>query len=200
MIIPPMKDNATGIDAVVIGKQTWVKKNLNVSFFRTGEPIPQATSEQEWKAAATQGLPAWCHYENNPANGEKYGKLYNWFAVNDPRGLAPEGWRIPTANDWQQLIDFTGGEEAACFALMAADQFTVPPPGGRNSGFQGLAGGGRNKYGSFGNLGDFAYWWSCSQHNETKAISLQLDSESNTAQLKPSDMGTGFGVRCIWVG
>ena len=194
-----MKNQMQLIERVVIGNLTWARRNLNVSVFCTGEPIPEAKSEQEWRDAADRGLPAWCHFENDPANGEMYGKLYNWFAVNDPRGLAPEGWRIPAANDWQQLIDFFGGEEAVCVALMAAGELTVPQPPTPNSSFCGLAAGGRNKYGSFGNLGDFAYWWSCSVHNETKAISLQLNSESNTARLKPSDMGTGFGVRCIWV-
>jgi len=95
--------NAQGVDIdgqtfdiVVIGSQTWMAENLNVSHFLNGDPIPHVQTNEEWLKAAENRRPAWCYYNNDPVNGKKYGKLYNWFAVNDSRGLAPPGWHIPT--------------------------------------------------------------------------------------------------------
>lgn len=94
------KNNGT----VTIGSQVWMTKNLNVDKFRNGDPIPQAKSEEEWKVAIENKQPAWCYYDNNPANGVKWGKLYNWFAVNDSRSLAPKDYHIPTDSEWTTLI------------------------------------------------------------------------------------------------
>jgi len=98
---------------VTIGSQVWMTKNLDVSTFRNGDPIPEAKTDEEWKKAGENGEPAWCYYNNNPDNGERYGKLYNWYAVNDSRGLAPEGWKIPSNKDWRRLTDFLGGQKVA---------------------------------------------------------------------------------------
>ncbi len=98
------------IEMVSIGKQTWMKENLNVDFFRNGDPIPEAKSKDEWTSAAKHGKPAWCYYENDPNNAEKYGKLYNWYAVIDPRGLAPIGWRIPEFDDMNLLDTYLWGD------------------------------------------------------------------------------------------
>ncbi len=95
---------------VTIGNQVWMTKNLDVSTFRNGDPIPQAKTAAEWKAADENKQPAWCYYDNDPANGAKYGKLYNWYAVNDSRGLAPAGYHIPSDVEWKQLTDFLGSE------------------------------------------------------------------------------------------
>jgi uncharacterized protein (TIGR02145 family) len=88
---------------VIIGTQVWATKNLDVSTFRNGDPIPQAKSDAEWVAAGENYQPAWCYYDNDPKNGTKYGKLYNWFAVRDARGLAPAGWHVPTDEEWTIL-------------------------------------------------------------------------------------------------
>ena len=98
---------------VTIGTQTWTTKNLNVATFRNGDAIPRAKTDKEWKAAGDNKQPAWCYYENKTTNGTKYGKLYNWFAVNDARGLAPTGYHIPTDEEWTVLSTFLGVEDAA---------------------------------------------------------------------------------------
>ena len=82
-------------------------KNLDVSKYRNGDDIPQVTDATTW-ANLTTG--AWCYYENNTANGTVYGKLYNWFAVNDPRGLAPSGWHIPSQAEWVTLQNCLGND------------------------------------------------------------------------------------------
>jgi uncharacterized protein (TIGR02145 family) len=90
---------------VTIGSQIWMSKNLNVEKFRNGEIIPHASTISEWKKAAVNKQPAWCYYGYNPDNSQKFGKLYNWFAVNDPRGLAPIGWHVPTHEEWKKTYN-----------------------------------------------------------------------------------------------
>ena len=102
------KGTATFSQTVTIGTQEWMTKNLDVSTFRNGDPIPEAKTDEEWKKADEEGLPAWCYYDNDTANGAKYGKLYNWYAVNDSRGLATVGYHIPSDAEWTKLIDFLG--------------------------------------------------------------------------------------------
>ena len=94
--------------SVTIGTQVWMTKNLDVSTFRNGDPIPQVKTEEEWIKAGENKQPAWCYHENDPANGAKYGKLYNWYAVSDPRGLAPVGYHIPSDAEWTKLEDYLG--------------------------------------------------------------------------------------------
>ena len=92
---------------VVIGSQIWSKFNLDVTTYSDGTPIPQVSNPVEWSNLTTG---AWCYYNNDPANGVVYGKLYNWYAVHDSRGLAPAGWHIPTDTEWSDLATFLGGE------------------------------------------------------------------------------------------
>ena len=91
---------------VKIGEQIWMTSNLNTSKFQNGDPIYEAKTKAQWIKASEEGKPAWCYFQNNPQNGVIYGKLYNWYAVNDPRGIAPKGWHIPTNNEWNELISF----------------------------------------------------------------------------------------------
>jgi uncharacterized protein (TIGR02145 family) len=101
------------IESIKIGNQEWMSSNLNVITFRNGDTIPLAKTNEEWESAGENGQPAWCYYESNSQNGEKYGKLYNWYAVNDSRGLAPNGWHIATDKEWKILSDFLGGEKVS---------------------------------------------------------------------------------------
>lgn len=84
------------MEEVIIGDQVWMASNLDVDTFRNGDPIPHAKTDEDWELAGANGEPAWCYYGNNPGNSEEFGKLYNWYAVNDPRGLAPE--RVENTN------------------------------------------------------------------------------------------------------
>ena len=98
------------VGVVTIGSQVWTSKNLNVSTYRNGDVIPQVQDQEAW-ATLTTG--AWCYYNNDPANGTKYGKLYNWYAVNDARGLAPQGYHIPNDAEWHILLNYLGGHDVA---------------------------------------------------------------------------------------
>jgi len=93
---------------VKIGQQVWMAENLHVFNFRNGDPIPIAKTDDEWKKAIENEQPACCYYENDGQNGQKYGLLYNWYVVNDSRGLAPKGWKVPSDDDWTILTDYLG--------------------------------------------------------------------------------------------
>ncbi len=100
-------------DSIKIGNQEWMTRNLDVDRFQNGDLIPNIESNEEWKKAGENAQPAWCYYDNDPENGKKYRKLYNWFAVNDPRGLAPEGSHITSQKEWNILVEFLGGFKIA---------------------------------------------------------------------------------------
>lgn len=99
-------------ETVKIGSNYWSTKNLNVAIFNNGDLIPEAKTVEEWRKAGRNKQPAWCYFDNNPENGEKHGKLYNWYAVNDPRGIAPDGWHVPSYNEWQTINSEFGNDAA----------------------------------------------------------------------------------------
>lgn len=94
------------LSTVQIGTQIWTTKNLNVIKFRNGDPIPEAKTVAEWVSASEKKQPAWCNLENINSNGGKFGKIYNWYAINDPRGICPEGYHIPSQKEWEILKTF----------------------------------------------------------------------------------------------
>jgi uncharacterized protein (TIGR02145 family) len=109
---PPVANQQVGpYKTVRIGTQVWMTKNLDLATFRNGDPIPEAKTVEEWKKAGENKQPAWCYYNNDSTNRVNCGKLYNWYAVNDPRGLAPEGYHIPSEKEWETLEDFVDGAE-----------------------------------------------------------------------------------------
>lgn len=93
-------------DTVRINNQVWMTENLAVDTFQNGDTILHAPSLEEWLEAAKKGIPAWCYYNNNPDLGKRFGRLYNWYAASDQRGIAPKGWRVPSSKDIKELLAF----------------------------------------------------------------------------------------------
>ena len=182
---------------VTIGKQVWMSENLNVDKFRNGDPIPQAKTNEEWNKAGENNQPAWCYYDNDPANGEKYGKLYNWYAVNDPRGLAPVGYHIPNDSDWTVLTGYLGGEDIAGTKIKSKNEWVEGGNGTNESGFSGLPGGFRLDGGTFSNIGYGGSWWSSSENNTSYAWYRNLSYGSDLVDRYYDDKTYGFSVRCL---
>ena len=107
------QDNSGPIKSVTIGTQVWMVKNLNVATFRNGLAISEVQDKDGWYKAGDNKQPAWCYYNNDPKNGEKYGKLYNWYAVVDNNGLCPQGWHVPSDAEWDTLINYLEGKDVA---------------------------------------------------------------------------------------
>lgn len=185
------------ITGVKIGNQIWMTQNLKVAHFRNGDSVPYAKTAEEWEKAGKEQKPAWCYYNNDPANDSKYGKLYNWYAVNDPRGLAPAGWHIPSDVEWKQLTDFIGGNEAAGKKLKSRSGWELNGNGTNESGFNGLPGGYRYDYGFFNYGGLFAVWWASPVNYTSFAwLYYQAYNFGNAFRYFPTK-AFGFSVRCI---
>ena len=182
--------------AVTIGTQVWAIANLNVSTFQNGDSIPEAKTNKEWLAAGESGKPAWCYYNNDPAIGLKYGKLYNWYAVNDPRGLAPAGWTLPGDGDWAMLIKNLKGPGTAGSKLKSTSRWNDDNNGTNETGFNGFPGGYRVENGAFLNLGSIGTWWSSTETNSRSAVDHYL-AESTSLGSSTSPKQRGESVRCI---
>jgi len=182
---------------VTIGRQEWMAENLNVDKFRNGDPILEAKTDEEWEKAGENGQPAWCYYEYDPANGTKYGKLYNWFAVNDPRGLAPEGWHVPGDKEWEKLVKYLGGDLEAGKRMKASHGWENNGNGTEEGGFSGLPGGSQCDYGTFEGIGRTGVWWSSTEHTPTNACNRLLYYNHGHAQIRNSSKGEGYSVRCL---
>ncbi len=154
------------IASVIIGEQVWSSKNLDVRIYKNDDTIPQVTDPTKWSNLTTG---AWCWYNNDSATyATTYGRLYNWYAVNDPRGLAPEGWHVPTHEEWDELETCLGGSSVAGGAMKeeGLTHWNSPNTSATNSsGFAGLPGGYRGGSGAFGSVGDGGYWWSASEYS-----------------------------------
>jgi uncharacterized protein (TIGR02145 family) len=194
--------NATKFSATIkIGTQNWATKNLDVSTFRNGDSIPEAKTNEEWKKSGDEQKAAWCYYNNDLANREKYGKLYNWYAVNDQRGLAPEGWHVPTDAEWTTLTTYLGGEAVAGGKLKetGTSHWTDPNTDATNiTGFSGLPGGFRFDVGVFSYIGIGCFWWSSSESGTTTVWDRALiNNTGNLSKSNYGSKGSGLSVRCI---
>ena len=179
---------------VTIGTQVWTSKNLNVSTYRNGDVIPQVQDQNAW-ANLTTG--AWCYYDNDASNGTKYGKLYNCYAVNDPRGLAPNGYHIPTDAEWTKLTDYLGGQSEAGRKMKSISGWKNNGNGTDSSGFSGLPGGLRGYDGTFSSIGYFGYWWSSTESDALYAWSRDLFCSYGYVDRDDNYKKNGFSVRCL---
>jgi uncharacterized protein (TIGR02145 family) len=180
---------------IKIGNQSWMTENLNVSRFRNGDSIPEVKSNEEWVKKGKEGKPAWCYFDNNPENGKKYGKLYNWYAASDPRGLAPKGWHASTDAEWTKLINFYGGGIQA--ALKMRTTGLGENDNGGQKGFSGLPGGCRNSYGLFYGADSFGYWWSTTESNAETSWIYILNYMQCNINSRNYEKIYGVSVRCV---
>ena len=186
------------IPFVTICNQTWMSKNLDISTYKNGDPIPLVTDPSEW-AALTTG--AYCYYNNDQATyAATYGKLYNWYAVNDSRGLAPEGWHIPNDFEWTILENCLGGATVAGGAMKepGTTHWSTPNTGATNiSGFSGLPGGNRGLTGTFGGIPGTGYWWSSTETDASNAWYRYLYYFYGDVGRNSYFKLHGFSVRCV---
>ncbi len=178
----------TNYKKVNIGGDNWMRENLNVSRFRNGDIIPEAKTDKEWATAFENGQPAWCYYENDSTNGLLHGKLYNWYAVKDPRGLAPLGWHIPTNQDWDRLIDSLGGYSEAVNLYFNNNK-------NLNTEFNACPNGTRAK--KFGKEERFIFWWSSNEASKKHGWVELIDFKKRKTSFALAHKSFGIPVRCI---
>ena len=183
--------NGLEIDQVQIGKQIWMTKNLNITSFRNGDPIPQVKSDKDWAKAGEDKKPAWCYLENKKSNGDLYGILYNFYAINDSRGIAPEGFHIPSSAEWTKLIKCFGDRKTAGKKIKASTE-----KGTNNFNFNGIIGG---KRGFMGFFDEISNWWTSTPNLNgiESAISIEIGREDDDIEIGGSSMSSGNYLRCI---
>ena len=182
--------------SVKINNQVWMSENLSVSTFRNGDTIPQAKTAEEWEEAGWNTRAAWCYYNLDPDNEEKYGRLYNWYAINDPRGLAPKGWHIPGDEDWDALRKYLIVGVAGK-ALKSTYGWKQEGNGTNKSGFDGMPSGYRDFDGSFPEIGSAGYWWSSTDNGQKWISCCYLDFSDSFLHKHNMPKSAGLAVRCI---
>jgi uncharacterized protein (TIGR02145 family) len=199
--------------SITIGSKSWMINNLDVVNFRNGDPIPQAKTDEEWELAAKNKQPAWCYLENDPLNGQKYGVLYNGYALIDSRGIAPKGWHIPTLDEFTNMISYLGGESVAGGKLKSTtgwannDYQRINGNGSNSSGFSALPGGDR-EFSRFHSDLNCASWWTSSFGNVPtfdskgyqtgyKLIYFSIGNWGNEITKIDDSLGVGHSVRCV---
>lgn len=178
---------------ITIGTQVWMLENLKTTKYRNGEPITYLTEMQD-------STGAYCDYENSAVNSSIYGRLYNYAAIHDSRNICPNGWHVPTNNEWSTLIEFLGGENIAGGKLKetGATHWNSPNTGATNeSGFTALPGGARFDDGFF-QIGDIGVWWSSTEKNVYFAWSWQLwNGGQEIYNDNDYPKRYGFSIRCV---
>ncbi len=185
-------------NTVIIGEQIWMAENLRTTKYRNGDLIEEVNNQSEWN---NQTSGAYCQYNNDTINAHKYGNLYNWYAVDDSRGLAPEGWHVATDADWFALMNYwtelTNGPYVAnklkekgkthwkdCNNSSSNESGFTALPGGKidESGFHGISWN--------GNWWTSSYYYPYYPYSWSMSCSWTIDRESNKKTF-------GYSVRCV---
>ena len=188
-------------DTIHIGMQIWTRPNLKVTHFRNGDSIPQVTDSALW-CNLTSG--AYCNYDNDSNNAAIYGRLYNWYAVQDPRNIAPPGWHVPTFEDWDTLQIFLGYDLVAGGKLkeIGTAHWMSPNTGASDEyDFTARPGGQRTDAtydGAFSEITAQGYWWSSSEMDTVYpwGVNISYNSEGMN-NWAASTRVFGFSIRLI---
>ncbi|MFN5325355.1 MAG: fibrobacter succinogenes major paralogous domain-containing protein, partial [Bacteroidota bacterium] len=200
-------------NTVQIGTQEWMQENLKTTKYKNGDVIPTNLNNTQWQST-TQG--AWAYYNDSSQYNNIYGKLYNWYAVADARGVCPTGWHVPTDSEWNVLVKqldpqadttdssysqslIAGGFMKAVGDLQSGTGLWQSPNYGatNSSGFTGLPGGDRNLYGSYLYIGYYGYWWSASEILTDYAWYRSLDYSDAFVYRNAYFKRLGFSIRCL---
>jgi uncharacterized protein (TIGR02145 family) len=204
-LVPPInktvvkQSNPAPIKLVTIGTQVWMSENLNVAVFRNGVAIREAKTKEQWIKAGENGQAAWCYYNNDPKNGAKYGRLYNWYALVDDNGLCPTGLHVPTDSEWTVLTDYLGGENVAGGKMkeVGTTSWNGPNTDATNTSlFSGLPGGDRYSVGSDSG-GRVGNWWSSTEYSIYDAWYRSLGNNDGSVFRSTNLKDVGLSVRCL---
>ncbi len=197
----PLEDiDGNTYQTVAIGEQIWMAENLRTTKYADGTDIPNVTNATSWDGLTTG---AFCWYENNSVYDVPYGKLYNFYAVQNASGICPEGWKVPSKNDFEVLINYLGGSEVAGGKMKeeGTDHWASPNNGATNeSGFTGVGYGGRFYNGEYSDplfFGYFANFWTATPFDDDKVWFLYLSKGSEDANMSTYLKRFGQSVRCL---
>jgi uncharacterized protein (TIGR02145 family) len=191
----PVMAQSADHPAVQIAGLWWMQENLSLTRYQNGDSIPDGTADHAAWAQLSTG--AWAYPDSQAALRRSFGLLYNWYAVNDPRGLCPTGWRLPTHDEWTALTHALGGETKAG-AVLKARQGWLPALAGRDEkDFRGLPAGFRGSDGTYGGLRAYAYWWSSTGSGINGAWGRFVDGTQSGIFMMDGYKRSAFSVRCV---
>lgn len=189
---------------VMIGDQEWMAQNLQVTRYRNGDQIQNILDNNEWQITSKG---SWCYFNNDQANNSVYGKLYNFYAISDPRGIAPKGWHVASHEEWITLTNYLGGDAIAGGSLKSTGTINEgtglwysPNNGATNiCGFSGLPGGARFYNGIFSTTGPAGIWWTSTIYDANSAWSKVIThGETNVGSFySGSYLTNGLSIRCV---
>lgn len=192
----PVDGDGNIYDTVVIGTQVWLKENLKTGKFQNGVPLKLVTDPNEWSKVS---VPAYCYYGNTEGLKNPYGAIYNWTAARLAT-LCPVGWRTPTIEEWEIMINYLGGESIAGGKLKEEGlvHWYSPNTGATNeSGFSALPGGDRNRYGSFDFMGQTGSWWTSSPSYDNSSWMVSINKNYASIKKVNFPVVAGYSVRCL---
>ena len=201
--------NQNRYEIVTVGTQTWMAENLKTICYNDSTLIPIISNTGEWTTASTNSSPASCWYNNNGANQDSYGLLYNWYTINSStngnKNVCPTGWHVPTDGEWDILRDYldssaSGNNNVAGGKIKEAGlaHWDSPNTGATNeSALRGIPGGFRDFLGTFNNIGTTGLWWSSTTDTPSEAKLRYTNLNSETLFGTVFDKGSGLSVRCI---
>jgi uncharacterized protein (TIGR02145 family) len=192
--------NGYNYSSIVLGNgQEWMAENLRTTFYANGDPIPNVSDDIQWSNLSTG---AWAHYDNYSPYEDPFGKLYNWYTVNDSRNICPTGWHVPTDSEWSALINYLGGGVNAGEKLKSTGTiyWNSPNVATNESGFSAFPGGFRYNAGTFNFLGGYGYWWSSTTspiNGTSDAWCYWVRYYESISFRTNTDKKYGFSVRCL---
>jgi uncharacterized protein (TIGR02145 family) len=213
-LLSTIDETVTDIDGnvyktVKIGDQTWMAENLKVTHYRNGDPIPTGFSDEEW---ASLNVGAYCFYDDDPSNLKVYGNLYNWYAIEDDRGVCPDGFHVPSNKEWMELVRHLGLTfEFDDFGDIGTDQGSQLAGNADlwnsgclkktsvfgSSGFNALPGGYRGFCGSYSTIGSFGLFWSSTASFSSVAWLYTFNCNDLSVGKSSEYMRSGYSIRCV---
>jgi uncharacterized protein (TIGR02145 family) len=196
--IPSLKDiEGNTYKTVKIGDQIWMAENLKVTKFRNGDPIQYIADAVQW---GNNTAAAFSYYDNISENRNTYGLLYNLSVIKDSRNIAPEGWKVPSDDDWEELIVFLGTNSGVKLREIGNAHWAVNPnpnsEATNSSGFTALPGGFRKEDGRYMDMSVCSYWWSTSLISEDMYIYYYLSYGGGLSHFY-GQMKEGYSIRCL---
>jgi uncharacterized protein (TIGR02145 family) len=201
-IVKPEIQNESFVDldgneyhTIKIGDQIWSKENFAGTTFRNGDPIRQAQTNREWELAGKNHEPVWCYNSNGKKTKKEYGKLYNWYAIADERGLAPEGFKIASFEDWDKLHNLIGRNNSSGMQIISGKNWDSKLIGDNKLGFSALPAGFRSESNNFSSIGYSAFWWTSTETNSDLAVGYTV--KDSVLKTRSYYKFQGFSVRLI---
>ena len=192
-------------DSISIGNQVWASKNFSETHFQNGNEIPYIEDDELWEHHGLLGKPAWCFYNNDPSTEPIYGRLYNWHAATDPRGIAPKGWKLPSDSDWEEMEKYLEGTavgDSSGFPqiglkLKGKYHWNDAGNGSDTLGFNAIPAGYRATDGPFRDQGGTANFWSTTDNSHQNACYRTLYFYSANIFRYNNYKSNGISIRCI---